>query len=136
MPARPETWNRFTLLPDSRPASKPLKLITAVFHPARLRLIQGFLSRLGLRKLLITEVQVADRGTDSIEVYRGEGVAVPASRVKIEIAVDDDDTRVVIQTIVHGLRAGTRALMECNILVSEVEQAIRISTGETGIAAL
>lgn len=111
-----------------------MKLITAIVRPYRLDDLELAVARLGVQGMTVTEVHGYGRQRGHTEYYRGAEYRVdfvPKSRV--EIAVDDGIVEPVVEAIANVARTGK--VGDGKIFVTELEQAIRIRTGETGAAA-
>ena len=115
-----------------------MKLITAIVQPSRFEAVKDLLARAGVKGLTVTDAHGVGRQRGKTEIYRGHEYTVNLiPKVKLEIAVDDEDTDTVIETIVKGARTGDEGKIgDGKIFVSSLENAIRIRTGEEGSAAL
>jgi nitrogen regulatory protein P-II 2 len=94
-----------------------MKMITAVVRPFKLDELRHAIAQLGVQGVTITEVYEAEHGP----------------RAKVEIAVDDLIVEPVLEAIANVSRTGR--VGDGKIIVGNLEQAIRIRTGETGTAA-
>jgi nitrogen regulatory protein P-II 2 len=94
-----------------------MKMITAVVRPFKLDELRHAIAQLGVQGVTITEVYEAEHGP----------------RAKVEIAVDDGIVEPVLEAIANIARTGR--VGDGKIMVGNLEQAIRIRTGETGTAA-
>ncbi|MEO7774519.1 MAG: P-II family nitrogen regulator [Steroidobacteraceae bacterium] len=94
-----------------------MKMITAVVRPFKLAELRHAIAQLGVQGVTVTEVHEAQFGP----------------RAKLEIAVDDSIVEPVTEAIANVSRTGRRG--DGKIIVANLEQAIRIRTGETGTAA-
>ena len=114
-----------------------MKLIQAIIHPTQLGVVEHFLFRLGLGDLVVTDFRREIRRT-ARAIYRGLALPIEmVSQLRVEIPVDDDDEKVVIKTILHGIRSvGKPKPWEGRILVFELEDLVRIDSGQSGVAAL
>jgi len=117
--------------------TETLKLIVAVIHPSQLGVVKNFLFRLGLRDLVVTDFRREIKRT-ARAIYRGFALPIEmVSQLRLEIPVDDDDENVVIKTILHGVRTVDKPKRwEGRILVFQLENLVRIDSGQSGIAAL
>jgi nitrogen regulatory protein P-II 1 len=115
-----------------------MKLITAIVQPSRFEAVKDLLARVGVKGLTVSDAQGVGRQRGKTEIYRGHEYTVNLiPKVKLEIAVDDEDTDRVIDTIVKAARTGEEGKVgDGKIFVSGLENAIRIRTGEKGSAAL
>ncbi|PWQ94625.1 P-II family nitrogen regulator [Leucothrix arctica] len=112
-----------------------MKLITAIIKPFKLDDVRESLSELGIYGLTVTEVKGFGRQKGHTELYRGSEYVVDfLPKVKIETAVADDRVDAVIESIIKA--ANTSKIGDGKIFVTNVEQTVRIRTGETGPDAL
>ena len=112
-----------------------MKLVTAIIKPFKLEEVREALSTLGVQGITVTEVKGFGRQKGHTELYRGAEYVVDfLPKVKLETAVDDDVVERVIEAIEQSARTGK--IGDGKIFVADLEQVIRIRTGETGGAAL
>lgn len=112
-----------------------MKMITAVIKPHKLDEVRDALTALGIYGATVTDVKGFGRQKGQSEMYRGDEHAVNfLPKVKIEIAVDDALMDSAVATIQKA--ANTHHIGDGKIFVYNLEQVIRIRTGETGSAAL
>ena len=112
-----------------------MKLITAIIKPFKLDDVRRSLSEIGVNGITVTEVKGFGRQKGHTELYRGAEYIVDfLPKVKIEIAIAEDDIDRVIEAIIHSANAGK--VGDGKIFVTPIENAIRIRTGETGTNAL
>ena len=112
-----------------------MKLIMAVIKPFKLEDVREALSQVGVNGITVTEVKGFGRQKGHTELYRGAEYKVDfLPKVKLEIAVSEEDTDKVIEAIREA--ASTGKIGDGKIFVSSIEQAIRIRTGESGKEAL
>ncbi len=112
-----------------------MKLITAVIKPFKLDDVREALSDIGITGVTVTEVKGFGRQKGHTELYRGAEYVVDfLPKVKMEIAVDNDSVDSAIEAIVNS--ANTGKIGDGKIFVSNLEQVIRIRTGETGADAI
>lgn len=112
-----------------------MKLVTAIIKPFKLDDVREALSDVGVQGITVTEVKGFGRQKGHTELYRGAEYVVDfLPKVKIEIAVADDLLEQVIEGI--GKAANTGKIGDGKIFVFDLEQVIRIRTGETGTDAL
>ena len=112
-----------------------MKLITAIIKPFKLDDVRESLSEIGIYGLTVTEVKGFGRQKGHTELYRGSEYVVDfLPKVKIETAVADDRVDDVIESIIKA--ANTSKIGDGKIFVTNIEQTIRIRTGETGPDAL
>ncbi len=112
-----------------------MKLVTAIIKPFKLDDVRQALSAVGVQGITVTEVKGFGRQKGHTELYRGAEYVVDfLPKVKIEIAITDDDVDRVIDTLTRS--ASTGKIGDGKIFVTNIENAIRIRTGETGPDAL
>ena len=112
-----------------------MKIISAVIKPFRLDDVRSALSDIGINGLTVYEVKGFGRQKGHTELYRGaEYVVDYIPKVKIEVAVDDDLADQVIDAIIDSARTGK--IGDGKIFVTNLENAVRIRTGESGSSAL
>lgn len=112
-----------------------MKLITAIIKPFKMDDVREALSEIGVAGVTATEVKGFGRQKGHTELYRGAEYVVDfLPKVKLEIAVADDVVDKAVETIVNA--ANTGKIGDGKIFVSDLEQVIRIRTGETGEDAI
>lgn len=112
-----------------------MKLVTAVIKPFKLDDVREALSEVGVQGITVTEVKGFGRQKGHTELYRGAEYVVDfLPKVKIDIAIPDDLLDRVIEAISKA--ANTGKIGDGKIFVCNLEQAMRIRTGETGPEAL
>ena len=112
-----------------------MKKIEAIIKPFKLDEVREALSEIGVSGLTVTEVKGFGRQKGHTELYRGaENVVDFLPKVKIEIVVLDETVDNVIEAIVKAARTGK--IGDGKIFVSNVEQVVRIRTGESGETAI
>ena len=112
-----------------------MKLITAVVKPFKLDDVREALSDIGVSGVTVTEVKGFGRQKGHTELYRGAEYVVDfLPKAKIEVAIADDLSDQAVQAI--SKVANTGKIGDGKIFVSNLEQVIRIRTGETGEEAL
>ena len=112
-----------------------MKLITAIVKPFKLDDVRESLSEIGVQGVTVTEVKGFGRQKGHTELYRGAEYVVDfLPKVKIEIAIGDEMVDQVIEAIMRV--ASTGKIGDGKIFVSNLEQVIRIRTGETGPEAI
>ena len=112
-----------------------MKQITAILKPFKLEEVREALAECGVTGLTVTEVKGFGRQKGHTELYRGAEYVVDfLPKTKIEAAVDDAIVDQVIDTIQSAARTGK--IGDGKIFVSNLEQVVRIRTGETGNEAL
>ena len=112
-----------------------MKLISAIIKPFKLDDVREALSEIGVQGITVTEVKGFGRQKGHTELYRGAEYVVDfLPKVKIELAVADELAERVTETIASAARTGK--IGDGKIFVFELQQAIRIRTGETGPDAI
>jgi nitrogen regulatory protein P-II 1 len=112
-----------------------MKKIEAIIKPFKLDEVREALSTLGVSGLTVTEVKGFGRQKGHTELYRGAEYVVDfLPKVKIELVVADAMTDTALEAIVKAARTGK--IGDGKIFVSNVEQVVRIRTGETGESAV
>ena len=112
-----------------------MKKIEAIIKPFKLDEVKEALQEVGLQGITVTEAKGFGRQKGHTELYRGAEYVVDfLPKVKVEAAIRDDLLDQVIETIEKS--ASTGKIGDGKIFVFDVEQVIRIRTGETGEEAL
>lgn len=112
-----------------------MKLVTAVIKPFKLDEVREALSTIGVQGMTVTEVKGFGRQKGHTELYRGAEYVVDfIPKTKIEIGIDEAQLDAVIEAITNA--AGSGKIGDGKIFVTNLEQAIRIRTNETGPVAL
>ena len=112
-----------------------MKKIEAIVKPFKLDEVKEALQDVGVQGLSVIEVKGFGRQKGHTELYRGAEYVVDfLPKVKIEVALDDDQVEPAIAAIIDA--AKTDKIGDGKIFVSTIEQAIRIRTGESGSEAL
>src|SRR3990167_7715611 len=111
-----------------------MKMVTAIVKPFKLDEVREALSAIGVQGITVTEVKGFGRQKGHTELYRGAEYVVDfLPKVKVEAAVKDELLEQVIEAIEKA--ASTGKIGDGKIFVFDLEQAIRIRTGETGADA-
>jgi nitrogen regulatory protein P-II 2 len=111
------------------------KLITAIIKPFKLDEVREALSAVGVQGITVTEVKGFGRQKGHTELYRGAEYVVDfLPKVKIEAALADDIVERAIEAIESSARTGK--IGDGKVFVYDLEQVVRIRTGETGKEAL
>ena len=112
-----------------------MKMINAIIKPFKLDDVREALSEIGVQGITVTEVKGFGRQKGHTELYRGAEYVVDfLPKLKVEVAVSDSAVEQTIETISSA--ANTGKIGDGKIFVSDIEQAIRIRTGETGDDAI
>jgi nitrogen regulatory protein P-II 2 len=112
-----------------------MKMITAIIKPFKLDDVRQVVADIGIQGITVTEVKGFGRQRGHTELYRGAEYVVDfLPKAKIELAVADDIAEQVIEAISNTARTGK--IGDGKIFVTELSQAIRIRTGETGSEAV
>ena len=112
-----------------------MKKIEAVIKPFKLDEVREALSEIGVNGLTVTEVKGFDRQKGHTELYRGAEYVVDfLPKIKIELVVAEDIVENAMDAIIKAARTGK--IGDGKIFVTNVEQVVRIRTGETGESAV
>ena len=112
-----------------------MKFVSAIIKPFKLDEVREALSNIGVQGITVTEVKGFGRQKGHTELYRGAEYVVDfLPKVKLEVAIDDQLLDQVVEAIEKS--AATGKIGDGKIFVFNLEQAIRIRTGETGVEAL
>ena len=112
-----------------------MKLVVAVIKPFKLDDVREALAEAGVQGITVTEVKGFGRQKGHTELYRGAEYVVDfLPKIKVEVAVDDDQLERVVEAISQSARTGK--IGDGKIFVSNLEQVIRIRTGELDHDAL
>jgi nitrogen regulatory protein P-II 2 len=112
-----------------------MKMVTAIIKPFKLDDVREALSEVGVQGITVTEVKGFGRQKGHTELYRGAEYVVDfLPKVKLEAAVADERVEQVIEAISKA--ANTGKIGDGKIFVYNLEQVVRIRTGETGPEAL
>ena len=112
-----------------------MKLITAIVKPFKLDDVREALSDIGVSGITVTEVKGFGRQKGHTELYRGAEYVVDfLPKAKVEVAVGDDLVEKAVESI--STSANTGKIGDGKIFVTNLEQVVRIRTGETGEEAL
>jgi nitrogen regulatory protein P-II 2 len=112
-----------------------MKMVTAIIKPFKLDEVREALSAIGVQGITVTEVKGFGRQKGHTELYRGAEYVVDfLPKIKLEAAIKTDMLDQVIEAIEKSAQTGK--IGDGKIFVAELEQVIRIRTGETGPEAL
>ena len=110
-------------------------MVMAIIKPFKLEEVRDALSEKGEQGLTVTEVKGYGRQKGHTELYRGAEYVVDfLPKIKLEIAIQDDQLESVIEALAAA--ANTGKIGDGKIFVYDLEQIIRIRTGETGNEAI
>jgi len=112
-----------------------MKLVTAIIKPFKLDEVREALSAIGVQGVTVTEVKGFGRQKGHTELYRGAEYVVDfLPKVKIEVVLGDDMVEKAVDAIRRAAQTGR--IGDGKIFVSNIEEAIRIRTGESGLDAI
>jgi nitrogen regulatory protein P-II 1 len=122
-------------LQSDMPGRRSVKKIEAIIKPFKLDEVKEALQEVGLQGITVTEAKGFGRQKGHAELYRGAEYIVDfLPKVKIEIVIGDDLVEKAIDAIRRAAQTGR--IGDGKIFVSNVEEAIRIRTGESGLDAI
>nr|VFJ46659.1 MAG: nitrogen regulatory protein P-II family [Candidatus Kentron sp. DK]VFJ46725.1 MAG: nitrogen regulatory protein P-II family [Candidatus Kentron sp. DK] len=112
-----------------------MKLVTAIIKPFKLDDVRESLSEVGVQGITVTEVKGFGRQKGHTELYRGAEYVVDfLPKVKMEVAIEEEKLEQVIEAIAQAAQTGK--IGDGKIFVYDLEQVVRIRTGEVGVEAL
>jgi len=112
-----------------------MKKIEAIIKPFKLEEVKEALSSLGIEGMTVTEVKGFGRQKGHTEIYRGSEYTVDfLPKIKIEVVLGEAQVEEAVQAIVKAAKTGK--IGDGKVFISEVENAIRIRTSETGEQAV
>ena len=112
-----------------------MKLLSAIIKPFKLDDVRDSLAEIGIQGMTVTEVKGFGRQKGHAELYRGAEYVVDfLPKIKIELAIDDSLVDAAIEAIIKA--ANTGKIGDGKIFVTNLDQVVRIRTGETGTEAL
>jgi len=112
-----------------------VKLIIATIKPFKLEDVREALTGIGVRGMMVTEIKGFGAQSGHTEIYRGAEYAVNfVPKIKLEIAVSDELADQVVETVATTARTGK--IGDGKIFVLDIQQAMRVRTGETNEDAL
>jgi nitrogen regulatory protein P-II 2 len=112
-----------------------MKLITAVIKPFKLDEVRLAVADIGIQGVTVTEVQGYGSWPGRVETYRGADYQIDfLPKAKIELAVDDSIAEQVMEAVCNVARTGSSS--DGKVWILELEQALRVRTGETGPDAI
>lgn len=112
-----------------------MKMVTAIIKPFKLDEVREALTAIGILGITVTEVKGFGRQKGHTELYRGAEYVVDfLPKVKLEVAINKDMLELVLEAIEKAAHTGN--IGDGKIFVHNIEQVIRIRTGESGVEAL
>jgi len=112
-----------------------MKMVTAIIKPFKLDEVREALTAIGVQGITVTEVKGFGRQKGHTELYRGAEYVVDfLPKVKLEAAIKSELLPQVLEAIEKAAQTGK--IGDGKIFVHDIEQVIRIRTGETGVEAL
>ena len=112
-----------------------MKMVVAIIKPFKLDDVRSALAEVGVQGITVTEVKGFGRQKGHTELYRGAEYVVDfLPKVKLELAVDDEQVDRVVEAIIETARTGK--IGDGKIFIADLGQAVRIRTGEAGSRAL
>ena len=112
-----------------------MKLITAIVKPFKVGDVRDALQGIGVRGLTVSDAQGYGRQGGHTEVYRGAEYQIDfVPKIRMEVLADDEDATQVIDAIVTAARTGR--IGDGKVWVQNVEEVVRIRTGERGPEAI
>ena len=112
-----------------------MKFVIAIIKPFKLEEVRDALNRIGIHGMTVTEVKGYGRQKGHTEIYRGAEYAVSfLPKLKVEVAVASEAVDAVVEAIAAAAKTGQ--IGDGKIFVYQIEQAVRIRTGETDADAL
>jgi nitrogen regulatory protein P-II 2 len=112
-----------------------MKIVEAIIKPFKLDEVKDALLEIGVQGMTVTEVKGFGRQKGHKETYRGTEYTIEfVPKVKIEIAIKDDQVSKVLETITRTAKTGS--IGDGKIFVRDLNSVVRIRTAETGDAAL
>ena len=112
-----------------------MKLIIATIKPFKLEEVREALTEAGVRGMMVTEIKGFGSQSGHTEIYRGAEYSVNfVPKIKLEIVVSDDMSDQIVATIIKTAQTGK--IGDGKVFVLDVDQAVRVRTGETNDDAL
>ncbi len=112
-----------------------MKLVTAIIQPSMLDQVQTALAHYGVRGMTVSEVTGYARQRGHQEVYRGETMSIDfVLKVRLEILASDGDVEAIVGIVVKAAHTGE--VGDGKVWVTNVENAVRVRTGESGDKAI
>ena len=127
-------WLRLLVSPDTK-RKHDMKKIEAIIKPFKLEDVKEALSGLGVEGMTVSEVKGFGRQKGHTEIYRGSEYTVDfLPKIKIEVVLGDSQVPGAVEAIVKAAKTGK--IGDGKVFVSDIENAIRIRTEETGEEAV
>jgi nitrogen regulatory protein P-II 1 len=121
--------SRYTGPPNRGTGAHRMKMVMAIIKPFKLDDVREALSEAGVNGITATEVKGFGRQKGHTELYRGAEYVVDfLPKIKLEVAVADDQAERVVEAIMHA--AGTGKIGDGKIFVYDLDRVVRIRTGE------
>jgi nitrogen regulatory protein P-II 1 len=112
-----------------------MKLVTAVIKPYQLDAVKEALHAMGVSGMTVSEVQGYGRQKGHTEVYRGAEYTVEfLPKIRIDVLIDEIDVHKVVDAVVNAARTGK--IGDGKVWVTQVDEVVRVRTGERGLDAL
>jgi nitrogen regulatory protein P-II 1 len=112
-----------------------MKRVEAIIKPFKLDDVKEALTEIGIVGMTVTEVRGFGRQKGHTELYRGSEYTIDfLPKIKVEVVVPDSQADKVVQTIMDAAKTGS--IGDGKVFVLDVEESIRIRTGERGEAAI
>jgi nitrogen regulatory protein P-II 1 len=112
-----------------------MKLITAIVKPFKVNDVRDALRDIGVLGLTVSDAQGYGRQRGHTEVYRGAEYQIDfVPKIRMELLADDEDAAHIIETLVAAARTGK--IGDGKVWVQDVEEVVRVRTGERGSAAI
>ena len=112
-----------------------MKLITAIVKPFKVGDVRDALQEIGVRGLTVSDAQGYGRQGGHTEVYRGAEYQIDfVPKIRMEVLADDNDAPHVIETMVTAAQTGK--IGDGKVWVLNVEEVVRVRTGERGTEAI
>jgi nitrogen regulatory protein PII len=114
-----------------------MQLITAIIKPHKLDEVKDALNNVGITGITVTEVKGFGAQKGHTELYRGNEIAVDfLPKVKLEIGVSEVNPQTVVDAIIGAAKTGDGEFGDGKIFITNIENAFRIRTGESGSDAI
>jgi nitrogen regulatory protein P-II 1 len=126
---------RLASSPAMREGVGGMKLVTAVIKPYQLDAVKEALHAMGVSGMTVSEVQGYGRQKGHTEVYRGAEYTVEfLPKIRIDVLIDEIDVHKVVEAVVNAARTGK--IGDGKVWVTQVDEVVRVRTGERGLDAL